>query len=62
MIEAEAIEALLGTWTTLQDHYNKLRTVHHQILLRILGATSQELDHYIISYNAALEPTGCESV
>ena len=35
MVETEAVEALLygcGTWTTRQDHYKKLRTVHHRIL------------------------------
>ena len=64
MVDAKAVEALLygcGVTTTRQGHDNKFRTVH-RILLRILGATGQESDHCIISYNAALEPTGCESV
>ena len=37
----EAIEALLYgcvTWTPLKCHYAKLRTTHHNMLLRILGA------------------------
>ena len=41
MLKAEAIEALLygcSTWTLRQEHYAKLRTVHHhRILLRIIG-------------------------
>ena len=41
MVKAEAIEALLcgcNTWTLRQEHYAKLRTVHHRVLLRIIGA------------------------
>ena len=41
MVKAEAIEALLygcSTWTLRQEHYAKLRTVHHRVLLRIIGA------------------------
>ena len=40
MVNAEAIEALLygcSTWTLRQEHYAKLRTVHHRVLLRIIG-------------------------
>ena len=41
MVKAEAIEALLhgcSTWNLRQEHYAKLRTVHHRVLLRIIGA------------------------
>ena len=41
MVKAEAIEALLygcSTWTLHQEHYAKLHTVHHRVLLRIIGA------------------------
>ena len=41
MVKAEAIEALLygcSTWTLRQEHYAKLRTVYHRVLLRIIGA------------------------
>ena len=44
MVKAEAIEALLygcSTWTLRQEHYAKLRTVHHRVLLRIIGAQNQ---------------------
>ena len=40
MVNVDVIQALLydcGTWTTLKVHYGKLRTVHHRVLLRILG-------------------------
>ncbi|CAM9513836.1 unnamed protein product, partial [Ascophyllum nodosum] len=48
MVKAEAIEALLygcSTWTLRQEHYAKLRTVHHRVLLRIIGAQRKRPDH-----------------
>ena len=65
MVKAEAIEALLygcSTWTLRQEHYAKLRTVHHQVLLRIIGAKRKRSDHRMTSYNRALEITRCESI
>ena len=65
MVKAEAVEALLYgcvTWTTRQEHYRKLRTVHHRVLLRIVGARRRRSDHRVLSYNRALELTGCESI
>ena len=65
MVKAEAIEALLygcSTRTLRQEHYDKLRTVHHRVLLRIIGAQRKRPDHRMISYNRALEITGCESI
>ena len=65
MVEAEAIEALLygcSAWTLRQEHYAKLRTVHHRVLLRIIGAQHNSPDHRMTSYNRALEITGCESI
>ena len=65
MVKAEAIEALLygcSTWTLRQEHYAKLRTVHHRVLLRITGAQRKRPDHRMTSYNRALEITGCESI
>ena len=41
MVKAEAIEALLygcSKWTLRQEYYAKFRTVHHRVLLRIIGA------------------------
>ena len=65
MVKAEAMEALLygcGTWTLRQDHYAKLRTVHHRVLLRIIGAQRKRPDHRMTSYNRALEITRYESI
>ena len=65
MVKAEAIEALLygcSTWTLRQEHYAKLRTVHHRVLLRIIGAQRMRPDHRMTSYNRVLEISGCESV
>ena len=65
MSKAEAIEDLLygcSTWTLRQEHYAKLRTVHHRVLLRIIGAQRKRPDHRMTSYNRALEITGCESI
>ena len=65
MVKAEVIEALLygrSTWTLRQEHYLKLRTVHHRVLLRIIGAQRKRPDHRMTSYNRALEITGCESI
>ena len=64
MVKAEATEALLygcSTWTLRQEHYAKLRTVHHRVLLRIIGAQRKRPDHRMTSYNRALEITRCES-
>ena len=65
MVKAEAIEALLygcSTWTLRQEHYAKLRTVRHRVLLRIVGAQRKGPDHRMTSYNRALEITRCESI
>ena len=45
-----------------QEHYAKLRTVHHRVLLHIIGAQRKRPDHRMTSYNRALEITGCESI
>ena len=65
MAKAEVIEALLygcSTWTLRQEHYAKLRTVHHRVLLRIIGAQRKRPDHRMTSYNRALDIIGCESI
>ena len=53
MVKAEAIEALL---------YAKLRTVHHRVLLRIIGAQRKRPDNRMTSYNRALEITRYERI
>ena len=66
MVRAEAIEALLhgcSTWTFREEHYAKLRTVHHRVLLRIIEAQRKKPDHHrMTSYNRALKKTRCESI
>ena len=65
MVKAEAIEALVygcSTWTFRQEHYPKLRIIHHRVLLRIIGAQRKRPDHRMTSYSHALEITGCESI
>ena len=65
MVKAEAIEALLygcSMWTLRQEHYAKLRTGHHRVLLRIIGAQRKRPDPRTTSYDHALEITRCESI
>ena len=65
MVKVDVVQALLygcGTWTLLKVHYRKLRTVHHRVLLRILGAWCRAQDHRVLSYAEALQRTGCESI
>ena len=64
MVKVEAIEALLygcSTWILRQEHYAKLRTVHHRVLLRIIRTQRKRPDHRMIPHNRALEITRCES-
>ena len=65
MVKAEAMEALLYgciMWTLCQEYYAKLRTVHHRVLRRIIGAQRKRPDHRMTSYNRALEIIRCESI
>ena len=65
MVKAETIEALLygcSTWTLRQEHYAKLRAVHHRVLLCIIGAQRKRPSPRMTSYNRALEITRCESI
>ena len=65
MVKAKAIEALLygcSTWTLRQEHYSRHRTVHHRVLLRIIGAQRKRPDHRMTSYNRAFEITRCHSI
>ena len=64
MVKTEAIGTLLyrcSTWTLRQEHYARLRTVHHRVSLHIFRAQRKRPDHLMTSYNRALEITGCES-
>ena len=64
-VKAEAIEALLNgcsSWTLHQEHYAKLRTIHHRVLLRIIWAQRKRPYHRTTSYSRTLEITGCKSI
>ena len=50
------------TWTPLNCHYAKLRTTHHRMLLRILGAWCKSPNNRILSYKDALQQTQCVSI
>ena len=41
---------------------SELRTVHHRVLLRIIGTQRKRPDHRMTSYNRALEITRYESI
>ena len=45
-----------------QEHYTKLCTVHHRVLLRIIEAQRKRPAHRMTSYNRDLEVTGCKSI
>ena len=65
MVRSEVVEALLygcATWTSLKGHYAKLRTTHHRMLLRILGACCKSPNKRILSYKDTLQRTECESI
>ena len=65
MVKAEAIEVILygcSTWNLRQETYAKLRTVHHQVLIRIIGTQRKRPDHRMTSYNRALAIIRCESI
>ena len=65
MVKSEVVEALqygCAAWTPLKVDYQKLRTAHHRMLRRILGAWCRSRNHRILSYRLALQRTGCESI
>ena len=65
MVKAEAIGALryvCSAWTLRQEHYAKLSTVHHRVLLRIIGTQRKRPDYQMTSHNRALKITRCESI
>ena len=57
MLKAEVIETLLYgcvTWTLCAKHFAKLRTAHHQVLLRVIGFHRRP-DYTTLSYAKALK-------
>ena len=65
MLTAEVIETLLYgcvTWTLRVGHFAKLRTAHHQVLLRVIGFHRRvRIDDTILSYTKPLKMIRCES-
>ena len=65
MLKAEVMETMLYgcvTWTLGQQHFAKLRTAHHHLLLRIIGFERRQRTDHLMSYAKALKKTQCESV
>ena len=65
MLKAEAIETMLYgcvTWTLGQQHYAKLRTAHHHLLLRVIGFQRRQCTDHLMSYAKALKKTESESI
>ena len=65
MLKAEVTEALLYgcvTWSPSKADYDRLRKVHHQMLLRCLGWRKRKREDHILSDAKALLRTDSESV
>ena len=51
------------TWTVTAEHFAKLRTAHHEVLLRGIGLQRRfRADHATLSYAEALKMTFCERI
>ena len=50
------------TWTLGQQHYAKLRTAHHLLLLRVIGFQRRQCTDHLMSYAKALKKTQSESI
>ena len=65
LLKADVIETLLYgcmTWSSNKSDYDRLRRVHHSMLLRCIGWRKQKRDGYTLSYADALAKAGSESV
>ena len=65
MLKPEAMKTLLHgcvTWSPSKANYDRLRKVHHQMLLRCLGWRKRKREDHILSYAMALLRTDSESV
>ena len=64
ILKAEVFEALLYgcmTWSPNKPDYDRLRRVHHSMLLRCLGWRKRKRDDHILSYAHAIAKTASES-
>ena len=65
LLKAEVIETLLYdcmTWSPNKHDYDRLRRVHHFMLLRCLGWRKRKRDDYTLSYTDAPAKTASESI
>ena len=65
MLKDEVVETLLYgcvTWSSNKPDYDRLRQVHHSMLLRCLSWQKQNHDDHTLSYADALAKTASESV
>ena len=64
-MKAEAVETLLYgcmTWSPKKPDYDRLRRVHHSMLLRCLDWRKRKRDDHTLSYADALAKTASESI
>ena len=65
MLKPEVIETLLHgcvTWSSNKPGYNRLRHVHHSMLLRCLGWRKRKRNDHSLSYADVLAYTDSESI
>ena len=65
LLKAEVIETLLYgcmTWNPNKPDYDRLRRVHHAMLLRYLGWWKRKRDDHTLSYADVLAKTASESI
>ena len=65
LLKAEVVETLLYdcmTWSPKKPDYDRLRRVHHSMLLRCLGWRKRKRDDHTLSYADALAKTAPESI
>ena len=65
LLNAEVVETLLYgcmTWSPNKPDYDRLRRVHHFMLLRCLGWRKRKRDDHTLSYADALAKTASESI
>ena len=65
LLKAEVVETLLYgyiTWSPNKPNYDRLRRVHHSMLLRCLGWRKRKRDDHTLSYADALVKTASEGI
>ena len=65
LLKSEVVETLLYgcmTWSPNKPDYDRLRRVHHSMLLRCLGWRKRKRDHHTLSYADALAQADSESI